>query len=357
MRKFPMRRISILVAACAVIASCGGGGSDSGGLDASRVALRTSQPDQVARQLVALAATDDGTLDAYHWPAAAPYDVFRNASPVLPIAPAALQPFKALTTGRLTKVSLNLCVASTLGSTVIQIKRGAHFLAPVIATVQVPRANSPMWGSPQCPGSTDMLASGQAEVSFDLSAANINVTAGEDLSITLINPDPAAGFDYWFRDFNGNTAATSDNWLVLLMVQGSQADMFGYRMRFKTYVASLASWSFSGFMAPLEAWPAINPLRAGAVVPVKFSFGAGQGLDIFSAAPSSVLANCDGSAPAGSPGESTNSPGQSGLRYDASTQQYTYLWKTEARWRHACRQLLLRFKDGSTHRANFQFIR
>ncbi|WBY01545.1 PxKF domain-containing protein [Ramlibacter tataouinensis] len=128
-------------------------------------------------------------------------------------------------------------------------------------------------------------------------------------------------------------------------------------MRFKTYVAPLTSWSFSGFLAPLEPWPAINELRAGAVVPVKFSFGANKGLDIFSAAPSSVLANCDGSVPAGFPGESTNSPGQSDLRYDSTTQQYTYLWRTGKNWRDTCRQLVLRFKDGSTHIANFQFIR
>jgi hypothetical protein len=354
MGKFNMRRLCLSVAACAAIGSCGGGGGDFGELGASRLALQASQPGEVTGEPANLLTTD-GTLDAYHWPAAAPYTYFVNFAndPLNP--PSILQPVKANTTGRLTKVSLNLCVGTTSGSTVIQIRRAAAFLSPVIATAQVPRANSPMWGSAQCPGSNDMLASGLAEVTFDLGGANIGVTAGEEFSITLINADPTVGGDYWFTDFNGDTSRTSGNWLVLGRFQGSQADLFGYRMRFKTYVAPLAAWSFSGLLPPLNPWPAMNRVRAGAVVPVKFSFGADQGLDIFSAAPSTVVANCDGSVPAGPAGESTNSPGQSGLLYDAATQQYTYVWKTQESWTSTCRQLVLRFKDGSTHRGNFQF--
>lgn len=353
MAKLNVRRVCLSVAACTALASCGGGGGDSGGLGASRLAFQANQAAWEQTSLLAV----DGTLDAYHWPAAAPYGELRNIGSDPLNSPSIMQPVKALTSGRLTRVSLNLCVASTSGSTVIQIRRAAAFLSPVIATAQVARANSPLWGSAQCPGSADMLTSGQAEVSFDLGAANIDVTAGEELSITLVNADPTAGSDHWFMDFNGNTSPTGGNWLVLQQYQGSQIDMFGYRMRFKTYVAPLGAWSFSGFMPPLDPWPAVNRVRAGAVVPVKFGFGADKGLDIFSAAPSTVAANCDGSVPAGSPGESTQSPGQSGLRYDAATQQYTYVWKTEGSWTNTCRQLVLRFKDGSTHRANFQFVR
>ena len=356
MGKFDMRRVSLSVAACTAIASCGGGASDSAELATSRPAFRASQSDRVAGEQ-ANVSTADGTLDTYHWPAAAPSTFFADfgSDPLNP--PSSLQPIVASTTGRLTRVSLNLCVSVRSGSTVIQIRRAAAFLVPVIATARVSRANSPLWGSPQCPGSGDMLASGLAEVTFDLSAANIGLTAGEEFSITLINEDPTVGGDYWFMDFNGNTARTSGNWLVLQQYQGSQDDRFGYRMRFKTYVTPLAGWNFSGFLAPLKPWPAINRARAGAVVPVKFGFGADQGLDIFSAAPSTVAANCDGSVPAGPPAESTESPGQSGLQYDASTRQYTYMWKTAETWRNTCRQLVLRFKDGSTQAANFQFMR
>ena len=349
MGKYNIQRVSLSVAVSPAVASCGGG-SNPGELGAS---ASQAQGTEVARERTQLLATD-GVLDASHWPAAAPYGYFDNGSiPLLP--PPVLQPVKALASGRLTQVGMNLCVLGTSGSTVIQIRRVAAFLSPVIATAQVPRANSPHWGSAQCPGTSDMLASGQAEVTFDLSAANVDVTAGEEYSITLVNADPAGGSERWFLDFNGNTSQTSDNWLVLAQVQGSQSDLFGYRMRFRTYVAPVTAWAFSGFLAPLDPWPAMNRVRAGAVVPVKFKVGTDKGLDIFSAAPSSVVMNCDGSTPAGGPSESAANPGRSSLRYDAASGQYNYTWQTDASWANSCRQLVLRFKDGSTQRANFQF--
>lgn len=355
MDRFDMRRVSLSMAACTALASCGGGGNDPGPAATASVAPQ-AQGAEVARARAQLLATD-GVLDASHWPAAAPYGSFSNDAndPLKLNPPSLLQPVRALASGRLTQVSLNLCVSGTSGSTVIQIRRTAAFLAPVIATAQAARAGSPVWGSAQCPGTSDMLASAQAEVNFDLSAANVDVVAGEEYSITLVNAEPSAGSDSWFLDFNGNRDRTADNWLVLANVNGSQDDLFGYRMRFKTYVAPIAAWSFSGFLAPLDPWPAFNHVRAGAVLPVKFSFGAAKGLDIFSTEPSSVVANCDGSVPAGSPWESAASPGQSGLRYDVATGQYTYVWQTQVSWANTCRQLVLRFKDGSTHRANFQF--
>jgi hypothetical protein len=40
---------------------------------------------------------------------------------------------------------------------------------------------------------------------------------------------------------------------------------------------------------------------------------------------------------------------------DASTDQYTYVWKTEKAWANTCRQLVVKLKDGTFHRANFKF--
>ena len=45
----------------------------------------------------------------------------------------------------------------------------------------------------------------------------------------------------------------------------------------------------------------------------------------------------------------------SGLTYDASTDQYNYVWKTEKAWVGSCRQLVVKLKDGTEHLASFEF--
>jgi hypothetical protein len=45
----------------------------------------------------------------------------------------------------------------------------------------------------------------------------------------------------------------------------------------------------------------------------------------------------------------------SGLQYDASSNQYTYVWKTDKTWANSCRRLFVKFNDGSQHTADFLF--
>ena len=61
-----------------------------------------------------------------------------------------------------------------------------------------------------------------------------------------------------------------------------------------------------------------------------------------------VTENRDGS-------EQTGTAGSSTLSYDASTDTYTYVWKTEKPWAGTCRQLVVKLKDGTFHRAIFKF--
>jgi hypothetical protein len=80
-----------------------------------------------------------------------------------------------------------------------------------------------------------------------------------------------------------------------------------------------------------------------------------QGLDIFAdGAPSSRPVPCDLSAST-STDTPTTSAGASSLTYDATTGQYTYVWKTDKTWAGTCRQLDLTLADGSTHSVTFQF--
>jgi hypothetical protein len=114
------------------------------------------------------------------------------------------------------------------------------------------------------------------------------------------------------------------------------------------------TYSFGGFLQPVDPRPILNLLKAGGAVPVKFSLGGDQGLDIFSAGyPRSQVIACDSTADVDGI-ETTASPGGNSLTYDAASETYTYIWKTDKGWAGTCRQLVLGFTDGSIQRANFK---
>ena len=123
------------------------------------------------------------------------------------------------------------------------------------------------------------------------------------------------------------------------------------------HVSVVPGFAFHGFFAPIENDPAVNSVRAGAAIPVKFNLGGSFGLDIFANGfPASQPVACDSFAQI-APVEETVSAGQSGLTYDAALEQYTYVWKTSRSWANTCRQLVLRLADGSFHVAAFRFER
>ncbi|MGI5159362.1 PxKF domain-containing protein [Microbispora sp. CA-102843] len=113
------------------------------------------------------------------------------------------------------------------------------------------------------------------------------------------------------------------------------------------------AFPFTGFFQPVNNLPIVNTVNAGRAIPVKFSLGGGQGLDILATgSPSSERTACDGSTT--NPIETTTTS-TSGLTYDAGSGQYTYVWKTDKAWAGTCRTLHLRLSDGTDHTAKFQF--
>jgi len=113
-------------------------------------------------------------------------------------------------------------------------------------------------------------------------------------------------------------------------------------------------YNFTGFFQPVDNAPVLNSVKAGSSVPVKFSLAGDQGLDIFlSGYPTSQQIACDSSASLDDI-EQTVTAGGSSLSYDATTDQYTYVWKTNKSWAGTCRQLVVILKDGSIHTANFK---
>ncbi len=116
-------------------------------------------------------------------------------------------------------------------------------------------------------------------------------------------------------------------------------------------------YNFSGFRQPVDPMPTVNSVKAGSAVPVKFSLSGNQGLSIFAAGfPKSTTITCGSSNPVDGI-EETVTAGSSSLSYDASIDQYTYVWKTDKGWAGTCRQLVLQLADGEFYRANFQLLK
>jgi len=115
-------------------------------------------------------------------------------------------------------------------------------------------------------------------------------------------------------------------------------------------------FAFNGFFAPVSN-QALNAVKAGQAIPVRFSLGGDKGLTIFEGGyPATLQVACDLSSGTSTVTETTNA-GNSSLAYDALTDTYTFVWKTDKAWSNSCRRLMLRFTDGSTADAEFRFTK
>ncbi len=114
-------------------------------------------------------------------------------------------------------------------------------------------------------------------------------------------------------------------------------------------------YNFTGFFPPVSNLPAVNVVNAGRAIPVKFSLSGYKGLNIFAPnSPSSGPVACNSSDPAVTLEDTVNAGGST-LTYDAASDQYVYVWKTDPSWAGTCRQLAVTLNDGSIYRANFKF--
>jgi uncharacterized repeat protein (TIGR01451 family) len=134
-----------------------------------------------------------------------------------------------------------------------------------------------------------------------------------------------------------------------------------------TVEGCVPTYDFQGFFSPVDNPDvATNKAKAGSSIPVKFSLGGDQGLDIFATGtdannntftyPTSTAMTCDSTDELDAI-EETVTAGGSALQYDSSLEQYTYVWKTNKAWAGSCRQLVVKLDDGTYHRANFKFVK
>lgn len=112
-------------------------------------------------------------------------------------------------------------------------------------------------------------------------------------------------------------------------------------------------YAWSGFFQPVDN-DAVNTVKAGSAVPVKFSLGGNQGLNIFAVGyPKLVKTSCTSGLEDAI--ETTVTAGGSSLTYDALAGQYIYVWKTDKSWVGWCGQLQVKLIDGTLHTASFKF--
>ncbi len=113
-------------------------------------------------------------------------------------------------------------------------------------------------------------------------------------------------------------------------------------------------YDFTGFFSPVANTPTLNTVKAGSAVPLKFSLSGNKGLNILLAnSPQSGVIPCDASAPVADLTDTVTASNIS-LTYDATSDQYIYVWKTSSTWT-GCRQLVVTLNDGSQHVTNFKF--
>lgn len=168
---------------------------------------------------------------------------------------------------------------------------------------------------------------------------NFNVTASDSCSTTAtVNTSHASGANFPV----GTTTVTA-----------TATDASG-NISTCTFNVTV-HYLFTGFFSPISNLPTINTVKAGSAIPIKFSLSGNKGLNIFAVdSPASGVVACNSNDPAVDLTE-IDTPGDSGLTYNAGSDQYHYNWKTQKAWENTCRQLVVTLNDGTHHRANFKF--
>jgi arabinogalactan endo-1,4-beta-galactosidase len=121
------------------------------------------------------------------------------------------------------------------------------------------------------------------------------------------------------------------------------------------HITGRALYSFSGFQPPVENSPTMNRENAGQAIPIEFGLGDDRGQNVIVPGyPTVTQVDCGSEDPIGGAMEADTSS-NSGLSYNAWSDTYTYLWKTDRRMEGTCQEFTLLLVDGSDHTAYFQF--
>jgi hypothetical protein len=119
----------------------------------------------------------------------------------------------------------------------------------------------------------------------------------------------------------------------------------------------LVIYNWSGFFQPIDMFM-LNKAKAGSSIPAKFSLGGYQGLNIIATGwPKATVFTCPSSVIPVDEIELYVETANNGLVYDATADQYNYVWKTNKAWAGKCVHFELKLIDGTTHTADFTFFK
>ncbi len=237
---------------------------------------------------------------------------------------------------------------------------------PFVASVEVPDTGSVAIDArtTTAPAPTGYTLLGEEfDITYDGPPASdtepLRITFGIDASVTepSIVPIRDGVPVLACTDPSGMTAAPDPCFEPIVGAVGTDRSITVRTSHASLWTLGIAVADFSGFFRPVDNRPTVNTVTAGQGVPVKFSLGGDQGLDIFEDDyPKSQVMTCDTTAELDGL-ESTVSASSAGLNYDPLTDTYTYVWKTDKAWAGSCRQLVLKLNDGAetVSRADFYF--
>jgi hypothetical protein len=206
-------------------------------------------------------------------------------------------------------------------------------------------------------------AHGWQDTLFD---APVPLEPGKTYIASYHAPNAAYAFQY---SYFTNNAYSAGPIVASQSVQGDGNGVFCYdaaSCSFPTdtyqdsnyWVTPLWAYRFTGFYQPVDNGGVWNTVKAGSAIPVKFSLGGAQGLDVLNAgSPTATETACPGASASLDQVEETVAASQSGLTYDASAGQYTYVWKTNKTWAGHCYRFELGLNDQSSHTFNVEFLK
>jgi hypothetical protein len=194
----------------------------------------------------------------------------------------------------------------------------------------------------------------------------VSIESGKTYIASYYAPDAGYAFEY---SYFTNSAYQAGPLVASQSVEGDGNGVFCYdaaSCSFPTetfrdsnyWVTPLWAYRFTGFYQPIDAGDVWNTVKAGSAVPVKFSLGGAQGMDVLKAgSPTATETACPGPSAALDAVEQTVAASQSGLTYDVGADQYVYVWKTDKAWAGKCYRFDLGLNDQSSRTFNVEFFK